>query len=300
MDQDTTFFEEMDQDITSFEEIWEYALEKELMEPIGDYIEGDTPDGYHLARYQVNGDQITLQEKPTVPNNLVYLQDDEAKHKELWNILTKLTPKDHNVSIFYLTTDGDGEIAAGVDRDPDDVSKWSFFYDMTEAYPDGVLDKKDVIFTTIHEYGHIIFGDVSQIDVTPDLQYASDEIFYQALDDCYPNYMSYDGCNKNNSYLNLFYQQFWEDIILEWDEIQYILDDDEFFEQEDAFYEKYQDRFLTRYSATNPDEDIAESWSAFVLLEKPNGYSISEQKILFFYDYPKLVEIRESIRDAMT
>jgi len=300
MDQDTTSFEEVDQDITSFEEIWEYALEKELLEPTGDYIEGDTPDGYHLARYQVNGDQITLQEKPNVPNFLVNLQDDELKHKELWSILTKLTPQDHNVSVFYLTTDGDGEIAAGVDRDPDDASKWSFFYDMAEAYPNGVLDKKDVIFTTIHEYGHIIFGDVSQVDVIPNFLDASDEVYFEALDACYPNYMSYDGCNKDNSYLNLFYLQFWEDIILEWDEIQYIEDIDEYYEQSDIFYEIYQNRFLTYYSATSPDEDIAEAWSAFVLLDKPDGYSMPEQKILFFYDFPKLVEIRESIRDGMT
>ena len=64
-------------------------------------------------------------------------------------------------------------------------------------------------------------------------------------------------------------------------------------------YEKYQDRFVSAYSSTNIDEDVAESWTAFVLNDKPLGVTMSEQKILFFYDFSELVDIRDHIRKGL-
>jgi hypothetical protein len=42
-------------------------------------------------------------------------------------------------------------------------------------------------------------------------------------------------------------------------------------------------------------EDIAESWAFFVLSPKPELKSIADEKILFFYEYPELVELRTQI-----
>lgn len=52
---------------------------------------------------------------------------------------------------------------------------------------------------------------------------------------------------------------------------------------------------MTDYAATNPGEDIAESWTAFILQPKPTGSTIADQKTLFFYDYPELVRLRGQI-----
>ncbi len=111
--------------------------------------------------------------------------------------------------------------------------------------------------------------------------------------------MVVDGCAKIDSYINLFYQKFWIDIISAWDDIQYIEGDEEFYEQSDLFYVKFQDRFVSICSSTNVEEDIAESWTAFVLTGKPLGETISEQKILFFYDFSELVDLREHIRKGL-
>ncbi len=46
---------------------------------------------------------------------------------------------------------------------------------------------------------------------------------------------------------------------------------------------------------SNPEEDIAEAWTMFVLNPKPAGDSIAEEKMLFFYDYPELVKLRAEI-----
>ena len=61
------------------------------------------------------------------------------------------------------------------------------------------------------------------------------------------------------------------------------------------FYAKYPDQFVSEYAATNPVEDIAESWTEFVMRPKPTGTSIADQKVQFFYEYPELVETRRQI-----
>jgi hypothetical protein len=49
------------------------------------------------------------------------------------------------------------------------------------------------------------------------------------------------------------------------------------------------------YAVTDPSEDIAETWAFFVLSPKPQGGTVSDQKLLFFYQYPELVQVRGQI-----
>ena len=67
--------------------------------------------------------------------------------------------------------------------------------------------------------------------------------------------------------------------------------------------QKYKKQFVTDYAATNPDEDFAESYMLFVLNEKPTKSTVSfihsDQKFLFFYDFPELVEMRDFIRSNL-
>jgi len=293
--------------------IWDYSLQQQEIDFEGEYIEGPTEDGYEITKYAVIGNMIVeKQSTPTLPNDLIHLQQDKEKHQKIWDAFASLIPEEHRkVSVFYLTTDGVGEIGGGVNRDSDDLSKWHLFYDIYDSYPDGSFDENVTIATTIHEFGHILTTSSNQLDVDSKLvelladtdvdEITLDEIVTAKIEECHPKYMSSDGCAKTNSYINQFYQQFWVDIASEWDDMQYIEDDDEYYEQSDMFYEKYQDRFVTGYASTNVDEDIAESWTAFVLTDKPqkDNSKISEQKILFFYDYPELIELREHIRNNL-
>ena len=285
--------------------ILDYALAQEQSESEGEYIEGPTDDGFPIVFYDVSGNDLVLTELPSLPDNLIHLQQDIEKHQEIWNVFIKLIPESsRNVDVFYLTTDGEDGISGGVDRNSEDVSMWNLFYDILDAYSIEILDDKEIIYTTIHEHGHILTSNIDQIDVDLELidsftDENFDELFEIKSESCYPNVLVSDGCAKSDSYINLFYQKFWIDIISEWDEIQYIEDEDDFYEQSDLFYEKYQDRFVSVYSSTNIDEDIAESWTVFVLNEKPMGKTMSEQKIQFFYDFPELVDIRNHIRQGL-
>ena len=290
--------------------ILNHVLEKEQSESLGEYIEGPTDDGYEIVFYNVSQSNIILNKLPQLPFNLLHWQQDKEKHHEIWNIFTKLIPENQrNVSVFYITTDGVDGVSGGVERDVDDMYKWHLFYDIFDAYPIEVIDDKEIIYTTIHEFGHIVTSGPDQIDVDLELvnlwdsdiinEEEQNKLFQLKSELCHPKTMVVDGCAKTDSYINLFNQKFWADIISDWDEIQYIEDDEEFYEQSDLFYEKFQDRFVSIYSSTNIDEDIAESWTAFVLKDKPKGETISEQKILFFYDFSELVDIREHIRKGL-
>jgi hypothetical protein len=106
-----------------------------------------------------------------------------------------------------------------------------------------------------------------------------------------------------------------------------------------AFKRNYDSRFVTHYAMTHPAEDFAESFTAFVLWDeemisnhkklcseaKGDGWTASgwnliqdrdwsywhwchkmypynaiwEEKILFFYDFPELVEMRDFIRSNL-
>jgi len=289
--------------------ILNHILEKEQSESLGEYIEGPTDDGYEIVFYNVSQNIITLNKLPQLPFNLLHWQQDKEKHHEIWNIFTKLIPENQrNVSVFYITTDGVDGISGGVERDIDDISKWHLFYDISDAYPIEFIDENEIIYTTIHEFGHIVTSGPDQIDVDMELinywdsniinKKEQNELFQMKSELCHPKIMVVDGCAKTDSYINLFYQKFWIDIISDWDEIQYVEDDEEFYQQSDLFYEKFQDRFVSIYSSTNIDEDIAESWT-IVLKDKPTGETIPEQKILFFYDFSELVNIREHIRKGL-
>ncbi len=62
-----------------------------------------------------------------------------------------------------------------------------------------------------------------------------------------------------------------------------------------AFYQKYSDQFVDDYATTDPSEDMAETFAYFVYSPKPAGDTIRDQKILFFYDYPELIQARDQI-----
>ena len=136
---------------TKAQSIWENYIQQQNSEFEGEYIEGPTEDGYEIIHYKITGEHIEEISSPELPDELMHLQKNTEKHYEIWNNFASLIPKyDRNVSMFYLTTDGVGEIAGGVNRDLEDLSKWHLFYDIYDSYPDGVFDESYTIHTTIH------------------------------------------------------------------------------------------------------------------------------------------------------
>ncbi len=258
------------------------------------YVE---PKSYYLVTYGVNGDQITNPVFDSIPNDLKDEQQDNVSQKAAWQIFITLIPAEDRqmVTQYIIFTDGYSNTLAAVDQTEDDLTNWILEIDTAD-----LEDRDALLFTLIHEYAHLLTLNESQVNVDEDV--FNDPYNLSLLEEksaACPDYFTDGGCSHPNSYINAFYQQFWVDINAEWEKIDALqYNTENFTPYYDGLYNFYlaqADQFLDDYSTTHPTEDIAESFAYFVFSPKPTGTLIRDQKILFFYDYPELIELRQSI-----
>ena len=298
------------------------------------------------------------------------------QHQQIFDTYASITPKQilDQVSIFFISTDDYGQ--GGEDASilklnyqlceyfgikNCDISKFYVSIDPLDMVFDGVVDEQYLKPTLIHENAHILSLSANQGDNNglPPEAYDRPSLLKQLMTEgersCANYYNDLAGCMDKDSYLNAFFQKFWAGIYHDhnW-EFEYDVDDDGFSKQNEMFYKRYSTQFVTEYAASNPDEDFAESFMAFILKEYPEQklsprtvtqlvcmervvdaycmgqygggpykcekvvdscqketkilapgqdrrlpFSIADQKIIFFYDYPELVEMRDFIRSAI-
>ncbi len=251
-------------------------------------------DAPALAVYDIGSDfsLILVAGDDAADVELSYL--DPEWHNEIWAFTWRLLPHDflrEEVRQFAIFTDGVDETLAYVMPLDDDPDKWLLAIDIADVDAAGTLVNPDFVHTLIHEFAHILTLENDQ--VPPD--YEALELAAQGSDDyseiaetC-ETYYTGEGCALPQAYINSFFFRFWEDI---YEELPEEDDEDELV----AFYEAYADQFVSEYAATNPGEDIAESFTLFVLQDSPAERTIAAEKVRFFYDYPELVQIRQMIR----
>lgn len=240
---------------------------------------GETSAEGIVAIYNVNGNEITLNKEYSV-NASYAIYASKEKHKEVWNYFTKLIPESARPQLkrLVLVADDNADYAAyvaPVDENAQDLSAWEMGLNFTALYIDGFMDKPETGYTMIHEFGHLLTLHAGQIDSK--ISESSCSSFFTG-----------EGCTKSSSYLNSFFDDFWKDIYAELTQSQ---------SSGQNLYEKYKSRFVTGYAASNPGEDIAESFTHFVLkLDKASGSTMADKKINSFYDYTEASTIRDQIR----
>ncbi len=234
-------------------------------------------DGKVVAIYEVDGEALIELETKNAKEDWM---EEEARHQEMWEHFLKMTtPDDRRWIKEFEVFDGRGDLYGYVEPQyENDLSLWRFALGVDIAYPNGVFDGDgEYTYTVIHEYAHIFSLNETQIKLD--------------YNNC-SNYENEEGCTLSDSYMNLFYQQFWTAIYDEY-EAAYNSGD------EDAFYDKYQDHFVTDYAATNPEEDLAEAFTFFVTSDNiPNGNKVKDKKVRFFQEFPEMVQLREQMREA--
>lgn len=237
----------------------------------------ESEDG-SLTLYKVTGNDISKIKDFEVPQNLKSFQQDYAKHLQMWEFTAQLIPIEYRDKIteFEVFHGGDQLLGYVAPVDENDLSKWKFALAIDAAEELETIDFKNMFtYTTLHEYGHVLTLNDDQINVNEE--------------NC-STYHTGEGCSKSNSYINRMVALGWADIL---EEAQ---DTDPF-----DLYEKYQDRFLTDYAATNPGEDIAEVFTYFITLkDKPAATTIANKKVRLLYEFPELVEMRNKIRQNET
>lgn len=226
------------------------------------------------------------------------LQETQAKNaikniEEIWTKINTILPKEYMtkyVKELELFTDGVEATLAGVKPMDESNESWSYGIDPADLPEGNWQDKEGFLHTLIHEFGHILTLNNTQVEPS-DLDFQEDEA----------RYLTNEGLAKTDSYVNQFVQQFWyqEALLFEWDKIQKTRNLDKKLDRLYDFYTAHKTKFYTDYAAESPEEDIAESWYYFVILDQPKGRLIKDKKLLFFYGFPELILLRTEIRSAI-
>lgn len=248
--------------------------------PVDDQViqpgSGDNEFGDALvATYNVSGTQISLTQSGPAASGFY----NTARQQEFWSFFTALIPSDMWPQITKLTLyadEEDGTAAYVAPLNENDLSKWEMGWNLAYVWDNSNnLVKGETAFTAIHEFAHVLTLNAGQVNASASA--------------C-NNFHTGEGCSNGNSYINGFFQQFWTDI---YDENQAITNDNGYL----AFYQKYKDRFVSEYAATNPGEDIAESFAVFVVSNLPSGNSTADQKLKYLNERETLVTMRQRIRE---
>ncbi len=214
-----------------------------------------------------------------------------------WNVFYNMFPKrvtQKYIKRLVLMTDGEDEKTGALGALNNKNTEWQLVLDPIDV--DFTSKSKtrihQSIYTLVHEFGHLLTLNHTQIKPKPANKIDQDKD---------EPYVTMEGIAVKNSYINKFVSEFWDgNLLKEWDYIQRTFCYTEQKSCLEKLYGLYQDNytdFLTDYAAESPEEDIAESWTAFVLgerIKKPK--TIAEKKINFFYKFDELVYYRKVIR----
>ncbi|MFK8011504.1 MAG: hypothetical protein AB8B80_05650 [Marinicellaceae bacterium] len=220
--------------------------------------------------------------------------DKDVLSDKYWQYLNKILPTkllhQHIVSL-RLFSDGIANDLGGISPLNKENSQWeididTYDFNFKNTHPSHVLLYSHTI---IHEFGHLLTLNPEQLKVSNDVNHSVAE-----------GYLAKESHLKTDSYLGIFIHKFWQGTLFsEWDSIQNYNNPSK---REHLLYQLYlnnKNQFLTDYAVESPEEDIAESWAFFVLSEKPVMDKIKHQKVLFFYEFPELVEYRKNIRNNL-
>lgn len=207
-----------------------------------------------------------------VVNGEVNIENDE--HASVWNYLRAILPKAarSKISEFNLFTDGySGILAYASTTDNDDGStnnaKFALNIDYYDVYNENgnKRDWSKLAYTIIHEYGHILLENEEQIDLSVGKDIHDVNGFIE------------------NSFRKRYYDAFWKDI-----GTTGVSD-----------YDAKPNNYVTVYAANYFHEDIADTFAIFVLSNKPQGNTVAEEKIRFFWEDTEMLNLRSQIRENM-
>ncbi|MDO9302415.1 MAG: hypothetical protein Q7T89_13600, partial [Anaerolineales bacterium] len=254
----------------------------------GDYASADA--NFNLVTYTVENGKIGEPNILYVPEEFKPFQNDLQTQQVVWDYASSLLTVDQLklITEYVVFTDGESNTLAWVNTKDDlDLSRWQLAVDIVDTE-----DPVDLTATLIHEFGHLITLNSEQF-IPTEYYYSWNQNFATC-----PQFTIPEGCSNPDSYINLFYQNFWMDIFDEWREMvekPNAETDEEFDALRAEFYSRHKEQFVREYAATNIREDMAESFMRFVLNPEPAGENPVEQKMLFFYQFPELTALRRQI-----
>lgn len=226
-------------------------------------LDPEEGDEFLVAHYVVDGDL-----------GAVCFGEEDPTLYEAWELLTSITATGqlNDLALFggYVGADeGDSETLAFVNALDDEGSVFQMSVNLDAAD----ADPNEFALTMAHEFSHVFTSLPFELDR------------YADPDTCY-TYYNGEGCYTDDSLMAEWIATFWGDGLI-----------DEIDPDADADPAAGQDRcdlnpgFLGAYAASSPEEDFAESFSAFVF-QIPVDEAV-QAKMDWFAQYPGLVEFQD-------
>ena len=197
-------------------------------------------------------------------------QISDPHHAAVWSYLCSILPQQSRMKIaqFNLYSDGFSNVLAytsPIQTDGrTDNSRFSINIDYYDVFDENGArrDWSKLTYTILHEYGHVLLEDETQIDLTIGENTHDPAGFVPG------------------SFRKRFYDQFWAEL----------------GDTGVGDYEQNPTNYVSRYGANYFHEDIADTFAVFLLGGKPEANTIAEQKLLFFWAEPEMVALRSTIR----
>lgn len=232
--------------------------------------------------YKINWDTIKILEGSK-----------EEKHDEMWKLFITIIPKNYRIDFaqYIISNDSKSDTFAHVEQNTVNNNKWDINLNMAAFYDEKwVLIKGEAIHTLIHEFAHVLTLNKTQVKYFP-ANFTDEKIIARFEWKCNSNLIM-EGCLFEKAYLNSFILKFWK--------INFIKLNDAKEDEELDFYTWKETHFVSDYAATNPGEDIAETFTTFVLKTKPTWDTIADKKVLMMYEYPELLALKQVIKSRLT
>jgi hypothetical protein len=183
-----------------------------------------------------------------------------------WKHFATLIPQDRRMMIttFTLIDKRETEYDGQVEETDNTNHTWELRLKAGEDADD---------FVVVHEFGHLLTLSPQQLD---------DAVSKRNCN----VYRFWEGCPRPNSFSGRFINRFWTPDMVR---------------QAEANSKRFEKRnpgaFVRDYSATNPGEDLADTFAEFVTnAEQPKGNRIVDQKINMFWADPDMMFLRTQIR----
>ena len=246
----------------------------------GSYVHDDEIE-WNPTIYAIQGDEIKL----------VTEWDDLTtdEHQMIWEIFVDLIPANIREDLvqFHVMYDEDSDEYAHVAQTHDDMTQRYMQVNSAIFFPDGEFDAEESIHTLLHEFAHILTLNKTQVDYVSEDILENDELYLRYAENC-PTYFISEGCLFEDTLLEDFIDMFWEE-----DDLESVWYD------EKSVYKNNENDFITEYASTNPEEDIAESFVAYMLDINPKVGSLAEDKIQFFDEYSDMVKLQSFIQQRL-
>ncbi len=182
--------------------------------------------------------------------------DEELEwHGDLWFSFSWLIPEEYREAFNQFEVFESGNTLAYVVPYDDNGEFWTLGMNNQN-----IELASETLITYLHEYAHYLSLRDTEVD------YFTDEAGCESV------FIDY-GCLYEDAYILDFYMQFWAD----------------------GGLEESEDNYVSGYAVTSLEEDFSESFAHFVLTQTPEANTIVDEKILWFYQYEELVQLRAEI-----